>query len=134
MPAHDLLAVTMTGELCDCFATKREGVHAILDAVEQAAGSKPIRVWSTADGFVEVGKARALPLQIAAGNWQALATFAGRFVPTGAGLLLDIGSTTADLVLAHYFAAKYAGLVAVDRFSAAEPATRGSRPAQGCDG
>jgi len=30
-------------------------------------------------------------------------------------------ATTADLVLAHYFAAKYAGLVAVDRFSAAEP-------------
>src|SRR5713101_6987149 len=55
MPAHDLLAVTMTGELCDCYATKREGVHAILDAVEVAAGSKPIRVWSTAGGFVEVG-------------------------------------------------------------------------------
>jgi hypothetical protein len=30
-------------------------------------------------------------------------------------------ATTADLVLAHYFAAKYAGLVAVDRFTAAEP-------------
>jgi hypothetical protein len=28
---------------------------------------------------------------------------------------------TADLVLAHYFAAKYAGLVAVDRIAATDP-------------
>src|SRR5438477_527135 len=31
------LVVTMTGELADCFATKREGVHAILEAVQAAA-------------------------------------------------------------------------------------------------
>ena len=30
-------------------------------------------------------------------------------------------ATTADLVLAHYFAAKYAGLVAVDRITATDP-------------
>src|SRR5438477_275211 len=32
-PAFDRLAVTMTGELCDCFATRREGVRHILNAV-----------------------------------------------------------------------------------------------------
>ncbi|HUL92809.1 MAG TPA: hypothetical protein VLV56_10715 [Burkholderiales bacterium] len=30
-------------------------------------------------------------------------------------------ATTADLLLAHYFAARYAGLIAVDRFYPAEP-------------
>jgi len=51
-------------------------------------------------------------------------------------------ATTADLVLAHYFAAKYAGLVAVDRFTGAsftatgtaaqsEPNVEGAR---GCPG
>ena len=35
MAAADLLAVTMTGELCDCFESKRQGVLAILDAVEE---------------------------------------------------------------------------------------------------
>src|SRR5207237_7055179 len=35
-PDQELLAVTMTGELCDCFASRREGVHAILDALEQS--------------------------------------------------------------------------------------------------
>ena len=32
-PDADELAVTMTGELCDCFETKREGVNAIINAV-----------------------------------------------------------------------------------------------------
>ena len=41
MAAADLLAVTMTGELCDCFESKRQGVLAILDAVEEAAGRTP---------------------------------------------------------------------------------------------
>src|SRR5712691_1298217 len=58
MPAHDLLAVTMTGELCDCYATKREGVHAILEAVGVAAPGTPMRVWSTAGRFVDGAEAR----------------------------------------------------------------------------
>ena len=36
-PAFDRLAVTMTAELCDCFATKREGVTRVLDAVDRAS-------------------------------------------------------------------------------------------------
>src|SRR5438552_8187034 len=45
MPRFDLLAVTMTGELCDCYESKRQGVHAILDAVVEAAPGAAIRVW-----------------------------------------------------------------------------------------
>jgi probable H4MPT-linked C1 transfer pathway protein len=96
--AFDALAVTMTGELCDCFATKRQGVHAILDAVAQVAGSRPIRVWRTDGRFVDLQSARAEPLLVAAANWLALASFAGRFIPTGPGLVLDVGSTTTDLI------------------------------------
>ena len=36
-PAADRLAVTMTGELCDCFRTKAEGVRHILAAVRSVA-------------------------------------------------------------------------------------------------
>jgi probable H4MPT-linked C1 transfer pathway protein len=97
-PPFELLAVTMTGELCDCFATKREGVRAILDAVSAVAGGTPVRVW-TADGrLVTLKAARATPLRVAAGNWLALATYAGRFAPRGPALLIDIGSTTTDIV------------------------------------
>jgi hypothetical protein len=41
------------------------------------------------------------------------------------------GVTTADLVLAHYFAAKYAGLVVVDRLAATGPMAPARDPS-GC--
>jgi len=97
-PPANLWAVTMTGELCDCFATKREGVNAILDAVATVAGSEPVRVWQTDGQLVEHGRAQMQPLLCAAANWHALATFAGRFLPSGPGVLVDIGSTTTDII------------------------------------
>jgi probable H4MPT-linked C1 transfer pathway protein len=95
---YDLLVVTMTGELCDCFETRRQGVHAILDAVEATADGVPVRVWLNDGRFVDLSSARAVPLQVAAGNWLALATFAGRLAPAGPALVVDIGSTTSDIV------------------------------------
>lgn len=98
MPPANRLAVTMTGELCDCFESKRQGVHAILAAVEAAAGATPVRVWRNDGRFVDLSEARRTPLQVASANWLALATFAGRFAPKGPALLIDIGSTTTDIV------------------------------------
>src|SRR6266851_4711530 len=98
MPKSDVLAVTMTGELCDCFESKRQGVQAILDAVRLAAGTTPILVWTTTGSFKDSEAARADSKKTAAANWLALATFAGRFVPSETGLLIDLGSTTTDIV------------------------------------
>jgi probable H4MPT-linked C1 transfer pathway protein len=98
LPPADALAVTMTGELCDCFASKREGVNAILDAVLAVAQSSPVRVWSTQGRFLSPQQARQTPLEVASANWHALATFHARFVPQGTGLLIDVGSTTTDLL------------------------------------
>jgi probable H4MPT-linked C1 transfer pathway protein len=98
LPAADVLAVTMTGELCDCFEGKRQGVHAILDAVEAAAGGLPVLVYRTDGRFVTPAEARTTPLLVAAANWLALATFAGRYAPQGPALLIDVGSTTTDIV------------------------------------
>jgi probable H4MPT-linked C1 transfer pathway protein len=94
----DRLAVTMTGELCDCYESKRQGVAAILAAVQSAAGGRPVRVWSNDGRLVSLEEARARPLQVAAANWLALATFAGRQAGPGPALLLDVGSTTTDVV------------------------------------
>ncbi len=98
LPPAGRLAVTMTGELCDCFATKRDGVRAILDAVAGAAGPLPVRVWTTAGCLVDLEAARLDPLPAAAANWLALATIAGRWAPHGPALLVDVGSTTADVI------------------------------------
>jgi probable H4MPT-linked C1 transfer pathway protein len=97
-PPTEVLAVTMTGELCDCFADKRAGVHAILDAVGKVAQGRRVRVWQTDGRFVDLPSARKEHLKTAAANWHALTTFAGRFAPEGPALLFDIGSTTADLI------------------------------------
>jgi (4-(4-[2-(gamma-L-glutamylamino)ethyl]phenoxymethyl)furan-2-yl)methanamine synthase len=94
----DAIALTMTAELADCFRTKRDGVDAVLAAVELAAGAIPVFVWQTSGRFVTPREARETPLLTAAANWHALATFAGRLVPDGPALLIDIGTTTADLI------------------------------------
>src|SRR5262245_231955 len=100
-PDADSLAVTMTGELCDCFETKREGVSHILYAVESAADGRNARVWGTSGRFLSAAEARANHLTVASANWHALTTVVARTVPSGLGLLIDVGSTTTDL---HLFA------------------------------
>ncbi|MFO0807680.1 MAG: hydantoinase/oxoprolinase family protein [Gemmataceae bacterium] len=94
-PPYDRLAATMTAETCDCFDTHREGVLHVLDAV---ASVGPANIWTTAGRFVDLAAARADPRPCAAANWLALATFAGRFAPNGPALLVDIGTTTSDLI------------------------------------
>jgi probable H4MPT-linked C1 transfer pathway protein len=97
-PRADRLAVTMTGELCDCFPSKRHGVRYILSAIQRVAETNAIHIWQNSGGFVDLATACAVPLQVASANWLALATFAGRRAPLGAALLLDVGSTTCDII------------------------------------
>ena len=98
VPRVDHVAVTMTGELADCFTTKVEGVKFILNAVSVAASGRHTRVYLTNGRLVSLQTALNQPLLVAASNWHALASFAGRYVPHGSGLLIDIGSTTCDLI------------------------------------
>ncbi len=100
-PQTEHVAVTMTAELADCFATKSEGVRFILDAVESSAGSSQIDVWTTAGRFISAKEAASQPMLVAAANWHALATWCGRefLAPTRhSSLLLDIGTTTTDII------------------------------------
>jgi probable H4MPT-linked C1 transfer pathway protein len=97
-PPSDHLAITMTGELADCFSSKTEGVTFILDAVQAASDSRHTRVYLTNGMLVTPQVAATRPMQVAAANWHALARFAGRFVRKETALLIDIGSTTTDLV------------------------------------
>ncbi len=97
-PAADRLAVTMTGELADCFATKAEGVAAICGAVVQAAAGRDVQIYGVDGQFVAPEAAVERPLVVAASNWHALAAFAGRFAPAGSALLIDVGSTSVDLI------------------------------------
>lgn len=97
-PTPEGFAVTMTGELADCFATKAQGVDFILSAVDTVSENRPVVVWQTGAEFVSPEVAREIPLLVAAANWHALATFVGRMVPEGFSLLIDMGSTTTDII------------------------------------
>lgn len=94
------LAVTMTGELADCFTDRREGVEHIVRHVTEAAQQCGISqaVFYGVDGrFRNAVQARNEVDLVAAANWHALS----RMVATDVcrdGLLIDVGSTTTDVI------------------------------------
>jgi hypothetical protein len=97
-PHAERIALTMTGELCDCFPTKADGVRHIVAAVQEAAQGLGVFVYLVGGRFVTVEEACERPLLAAASNWHALARFACKYVDGSAGLLIDIGSTTTDII------------------------------------
>src|SRR3954454_4828031 len=58
MPPADRVAVTMTGELCDCFESKADGVARILDAAAEAFGADRLDVWTNTGQFSPPATAR----------------------------------------------------------------------------
>jgi len=97
-PPSDHLVVTMTGELADCFASKAEGVKHILEAVAKASDNRHVRVYLCDGRLVTRQVAVARSQLAAASNWHALARYCGRFFPSGPALLIDIGTTTTDII------------------------------------
>ncbi|MFO0820225.1 MAG: hydantoinase/oxoprolinase family protein [Pirellulales bacterium] len=97
-PVSDHLAVTMTGELADCYESRRQGVASILEAVAEAASGRHTRVYLVDGRLVTPQVALQRPLLAAASNWHALASFACRYVKREPAVLIDIGSTTCDII------------------------------------
>lgn len=91
------VALTMTAELCDSFRTKREGVDYICGAVNRAFPGMAAFALDVMSGtWVEIGKVVEHPLHFAANNWMASALHAAGRHPDG--LLMDVGSTTTDII------------------------------------
>lgn len=98
LPAAEHIAATMTGELCDCFASKAEGVRHILTALRTALPNQSIWLWRNDARLARLESVGDDILPLAAANWMALASFAGRFAPHETAILIDMGSTTTDLI------------------------------------
>src|SRR4051794_19201678 len=92
----DAVAITMTAELSDAFRTKREGVAFVLEAVEDALADRPLGVLTTSGELLSMEAARRRPWDVAAANWVATALAVAGAHPDA--LLIDIGSTTTDIV------------------------------------
>ena len=95
-PAHVEHAVTMTAELSQLFRTKREGVCFVVDAVETAFPGTRVRIFTVGGAFVAADEARANPLAVAAANWMATALLVARHHRDA--ILIDIGTTTTDII------------------------------------
>jgi probable H4MPT-linked C1 transfer pathway protein len=89
-------AVTMTAELSQMFRTKREGVGFVLDGVNMAFPRSNVRVFCADGRFVALDDARRQPLAVAAANWAATARLVAERHPDA--MLVDIGTTTADII------------------------------------
>jgi (4-(4-[2-(gamma-L-glutamylamino)ethyl]phenoxymethyl)furan-2-yl)methanamine synthase len=88
-------AVTMTGELTDCFEGRTDGVAQLAAwAAKTLKGN--VRIYAGRSGFVASSTAAAQAADIASANWHATAALLGRHL--GNALLVDIGSTTSDLI------------------------------------
>jgi probable H4MPT-linked C1 transfer pathway protein len=98
LPYSDRAVVTMTAELCDCYATKAVGVRAVLDAAAQGLPGRETMVWGIDGELHPVADVRRNPQIAAAANWLALATVAARLLPVERGILIDVGTTTTDLI------------------------------------
>jgi len=90
------MGVTMTAELADCFATKREGVVFVLDAFRTAFPDVRPWIYGVDGRFRSMEEARARPHDVAAANWMASASLVARTFPDA--LFLDVGSTTTDVI------------------------------------
>jgi probable H4MPT-linked C1 transfer pathway protein len=92
-PIH---AVTMTGEMVDLFADRRQGVRRLIATLRERLPTSTLRVYAGPSGFLDADRAADSERQIASANWFASAMLAA--AQAGTALLIDVGSTTVDLV------------------------------------
>ncbi len=92
----DRHAITMTGELADTFADRREGVLKLTEVAERQLTPAPVLLYAGRAGFVAPAQAPDFVADVASANWYATASVTGQRI--GEGLLIDMGSTTTDVV------------------------------------
>jgi (4-(4-[2-(gamma-L-glutamylamino)ethyl]phenoxymethyl)furan-2-yl)methanamine synthase len=114
----EAVALTTTAELSDAFRTKREGVAFVLDAAEAALDGVELFALTTAGEVVPVSEARARAPEVAAANWLASALAVAALIPDA--LMIDVGSTTTDLVPIAGARVVAAGRTDLDRLLAGE--------------
>lgn len=94
---HSCIAVTMTAELADCFLSKQAGVAFIVNSIESIA-TVDVFYYQTNGQLVDASEAITHWKRTAASNWHATACFLARRHDALNGMVVDVGSTTTDLI------------------------------------
>ncbi|NDW05059.1 hydantoinase/oxoprolinase family protein [Jiella pacifica] len=110
-------AITMSGELSDVFASRREGVEKLARLfAEKLSGD--VSLYGGAAGFLSPGDARSHADEIASANWHASAALAAASIEEA--VFIDMGSTTTDVVPVTGGAVKSAGFTDNARLACGE--------------
>ncbi len=112
------MAVTMTAELSDAFRSKRDGVVSIFDAIQQAFPDIPFYLLNLSGDLVQLSEARQHPLDFAATNWLASALFVAD--KHRDCILVDVGSTTTDIIPIRHGRVMAKGFTDPSRLTAGE--------------
>jgi probable H4MPT-linked C1 transfer pathway protein len=90
----EAVGAVMTGELSDCFDSRREGVLYIKEALASTFNS--VLFFDLTGTFQDASAVDRDPLAFAASNWLASATLVAELYPDA--IFVDIGSTTTDVI------------------------------------
>jgi len=93
---HDLMAITMTGELVDIFPNRQAGVAGILSCLSSYLEPEKLIIYGAESGWLTPEEATQQWAQVASRNWQASASIVAHHCKHG--LFIDIGSTTCDII------------------------------------
>ncbi len=94
-PPHAAHAVTMTGELSDVFADRAEGVAYLVEMMREATDGDAL-FYGGRSGLLDCIRAVERAPDVASANWHASAALIAQILPDA--LLIDVGSTTTDIV------------------------------------
>lgn len=89
-------AVTMTAEVADLWPDRRSGVIETTALLMRELSGAPLALFAGPEGFVSPENAAAHVDSIGSANWYATTAVLAHLLPSG--VLLDIGSTTTDLI------------------------------------
>ncbi|MBB3769839.1 putative H4MPT-linked C1 transfer pathway protein [Angulomicrobium tetraedrale] len=95
-PGDAASAVTMTAEVADLWPDRRAGVVGTAAILIEELGTAPLALFAGPEGFVPATEAAAHADMIGSANWYATAAVLAHLLP--GGVLIDIGSTTSDLI------------------------------------
>jgi probable H4MPT-linked C1 transfer pathway protein len=91
-----LNAITMTGELCDAFATRADGVVGLAANMVRLLSPGRALFYAGHSGFAGDSEVVDRAIEIASANWHASAALTG--MRARAALFIDMGSTTTDII------------------------------------
>jgi probable H4MPT-linked C1 transfer pathway protein len=110
-------AITMTGEMCELFPDRKSGVLELIERLELLLG-KDLRVYMGPRGFGSIQEARVDPTAVGSMNFFATAECAARHIRNA--LVIDMGSTTTDIIAVVAGRAVAHGLNDGDRLATGE--------------